>query len=634
MATEDFSMNNLLGEGAFSKSYRGNISISSYNGAVFVKRINKEFDHENPPFKHVVELLAGCNHVNVIKAIGYCDEANEKIIVYNFMPNGSLYDYLYNDQRHTCCLSVKQRLNICIGVAEGFAYLHKRDIIHCNLSSDNIFLDHELVPSISGFDLSMTRSTSPYSSPLLKDYKQGNEGYLAPECYEPNYEPDQKADVYAFGMFLLEMLCKKPPWKKLATLALEFSMKGQLPRTGKGCSGACEECSGACVNLIRDCLDIDSGKRPSMLQVVDELKLALRLQEYYRNGKTKCQQSCELNNRNLSPSCRSFLLSDIKKATDNFSNYIGQGAFGKVYSGNISGNRFYNGVVAVKRMSMAPEQGTPAYKKEIELVSACNHVNIINLIGFCEEEDEKILLYELMPNGSLYDYLYNDKHRVSQLTVEQRLEICIGVAKGLDYLHSRADSVIIHSDLKTDNILLDQNLVPKISDFGLSRTRDVGPSISKQTTNHIQGTEGYLAPECYEPGYKVSRKADVYAFGIVLLEVLCERPAWQRLVILALPFIRRGELRNFTPDYVGRHISSRCLRACENLIRDCLDTDAAKRPDMKQVVTKLEEALRLEKKYKNDHFLSLTDPQVFSSSCDHTPCHNYLLEETTLKGYI
>ncbi|XP_071740537.1 putative receptor-like protein kinase At5g39000 [Rutidosis leptorrhynchoides] len=137
-------------------------------------------------------------------------------------------------------------------------------------------------------------------------------------------------------------------------------------------------------------------------------------------------------------------------------------------------------------MSKEAKEGILAFEKEIELVSARNHVNIISLVGFCNELNEKILLYELMPNGSLYDYICKHKNSIARLTVEQRLNICIRVAKGLDYLHSRTDYVIIHSDLKTYNILLDQNLVPKISDFDLSRTRVAGPSTTKQITNHIQ----------------------------------------------------------------------------------------------------------------------------------------------------
>ncbi|XP_071737001.1 uncharacterized protein [Rutidosis leptorrhynchoides] len=621
-ATNGFAVDNLLGEGTFWKSYHGYFYKKRYKGDVFVKRISKKLiDLGSYNFNQEVQLLARCDHVNIISLLGYCDEDNEKIIVYKFMPNGMLYDYLYNNQDNAPRLTnnqdnapqltIKQRLDICIGVAHGLCYLHKENIIHGNLATYKIFLDHDLVPGISGMDMALPIHSNNFSNRIVH-YK--HEGYPAPECYNPEYKPSQKVDVYAFGILLLEVLCEKPPWMSLVMLALEFAMKGELLMVSHNPVeiSTHEKCLRACENLIRECLDVNPNKRPSMKQVVDRLELALKLRKNFQNDKAKRQQ---LHNPSSSSSCQSFLFSDIAKATENFSDYLGEGAFGKVYRGNIFADN-YSGVVAVKRMTMKPEKGIPAFNKEIQLVSACDHINIISLVGFCNEESEKILLYEFMPNGSLYDYLHKDKDRAAQLTIEQRLEICIGVAKGLDYLHCRTDYVIIHSDLKSDNILLDQNLVPKISDFGLSRTRDAGPSTSKQITYHIQGTNGYLAPECHEPNYQLSRKVDVYAYGVVLLEVLCEGQAWENLVNSALKFIRRGELPYFTPDYVARHISLRCSLACQHLIMECLDTDPVKRPDMNQVVTRIEEALRLEKEYSEDHLLPFTDPKVFSSSSD------------------
>ncbi|KAL8265826.1 hypothetical protein R6Q59_003170 [Mikania micrantha] len=319
------------------------------------------------------------------------------------------------------------------------------------------------------------------------------------------------------------------------------------------------------------------------------------------------------SNRRPSSSCYIFSLDDIKTATNDFANKnsLGEGGFGKVYRGNIAGQP-----VAVKRMTSISEEGIMSFHKEIDLLTACDQVNIISLVGYCDEKDDKILVYEFMPKGSLYDYLYEHKDRTPRLTVEQRLEICLGVAQGLSYLHFGIDFNIIHSDLKTDNILLDDDLVPKIADFGLSRTRDAGPSASQQVTNNVKGTPNYIAPECYEPDYKVSRKADVYAFGVILLEVLCERPSWKRLVQLALPYVMRGELEMFTPEYVESNISPECVRACENLIRDCLENDADKRPMIDEVVDRLQVAIKLQNQSANDPQtvgteLALTIPEGF-----------------------
>ncbi|XP_071740707.1 receptor-like protein kinase FERONIA [Rutidosis leptorrhynchoides] len=298
----------------------------------------------------------------------------------------------------------------------------------------------------------------------------------------------------------------------------------------------------------------------------------------------------------LTSSYKSFTLEEIKRATNGFSdqNILGEGAFGKVFRGNISGTT-YDGLVAVKRLNECSKQGQVEFQKEIELLSACNHPNIISLIGCCNEGSEKIIVYDFMKKGSLYDCVYIHKEQAPRLSVEQRLEICIGVAKGISYLHYGSQNNIIHSDLKTDNILLDADLVPKISDFGLSRTRVAGPSSSDVVTNTTKGTEGYIAPECYEPNYKVSRKADVYAFGVVLLEVLCERPPWERLLMLALPYIWRREFPKIAPEYVTMNISPGCSRVCVYILKDCLDNNPDNRPTINQVVDNLESASKLQK---------------------------------------
>ncbi|KAK9070169.1 hypothetical protein SSX86_010569 [Deinandra increscens subsp. villosa] len=286
-----------------------------------------------------------------------------------------------------------------------------------------------------------------------------------------------------------------------------------------------------------------------------------------------------------------FSLDEIKMATFGFAfgNLLGEGVFGKVYHGNISGRE-----VAMKRIHKNEEQLYLRFLKEIKLLSACDHVNIISLVGYCDEGDERILVYEYMPNGSLDDYLYKGKDITPRLTMEQRLKICIGAANGLSYLHSHTHFIIIHRDVKPYNILLDRNLVPKISGFMSSSTHGIGPTISHKSNHRIEGTEGYLAPECFELNYKLSQTADVYAFGVTLLEVLCERPPWKRLVLLALPLLMKGELESLTPKHVKANISPECLREYENLIRSCLEKDPNERPVIGEVVERLELALRLQ----------------------------------------
>lgn len=164
-------------------------------------------------------------------------------------------------------------------------------------------------------------------------------------------------------------------------------------------------------------------------------------------------------------------------------NFLGEGDFGEFYFGNFSENS-YNGIVAVKRLNTMALGGTLEFQKQINLLSAYHHANIISLVGYCDEQDEKILVLELM-RTSLYDYLYTHQDHTPRLTVEQRLEICIGVAEGLSILHSGTHSNVIHGDLSTEHILLDPNLVAKISGFSLSKVLAAGQSSSQELMKSI-----------------------------------------------------------------------------------------------------------------------------------------------------
>ncbi|CAA7060167.1 unnamed protein product [Microthlaspi erraticum] len=209
-----------------------------------------------------------------------------------------------------------------------------------------------------------------------------------------------------------------------------------------------------------------------------------------------------------------FDLKAIEAATDKFSesNKLGQGGFGEVYKGT-----FPNGLqVAVKRLSKTSGQGEREFKNEVIVVAKLQHRNLVRLLGFCLEREEKILVYEFVPNKSL-DYFLFDSMLKSQLDWTRRYQIIGGIARGILYLHQDSRLTIIHRDLKASNILLDTNMSPKVADFGMARI--FGMDQTEANTRRIVGTYGYMSPE-YAMYGQFSTKSDVYSFGVLVLEII------------------------------------------------------------------------------------------------------------------
>ncbi|CAN8237945.1 unnamed protein product [Cochlearia groenlandica] len=209
-----------------------------------------------------------------------------------------------------------------------------------------------------------------------------------------------------------------------------------------------------------------------------------------------------------------FDLGMILKATDDFSpeNTLGQGGFGTVYKGTLLNGK----EIAVKRLTKGSGQGDTEFKNEVSLLTRLQHRNLVKLLGFCNEEDEEILVYEFVPNSSLDHFIFDEEKR-SLLTWEMRFKIIEGIARGLLYLHEDSQLKIIHRDLKASNILLDAEMNPKVADFGTARLFEADET--RAETRRIAGTRGYMAPEYLNHGH-ISAKSDVYSFGVMLLEMI------------------------------------------------------------------------------------------------------------------
>ena len=291
-------------------------------------------------------------------------------------------------------------------------------------------------------------------------------------------------------------------------------------------------------------------------------------------------------------------LEEIITATSNFDEklIVGSGGFGNVYKGVLrDGTR-----VAVKRASPGSSQGYPEFQAEVLLLSKIRHRHLVSLVGYCDEQGQMILVYEFMENGTLKGLISGGE--VAPPHWKQRLEICIGAARGIHYLHTGDAQAIIHRDLKTSNILLDGELVAKVSDFGLSRS---GPAVGRtHVSTAVKGSFGYLDPEYFRT-QQLTEKSDVYSFGVVLLEVLCARavidpdlPGDQiNLAEWAVISHRRGRIEEIIDPRLKSDpsISSASLKKFAETAIRCLEPYGDDRPAIGDVLWNLEYCLQLQR---------------------------------------
>nr|XP_043612054.1 uncharacterized protein LOC122583743 [Erigeron canadensis] len=488
------------------------------NTVVIKRYLPGKYDNIKKMFFTEIQMLDTCKHPSIAKLLGFCVEGSEMILIVEHLSKEYLSEFWHpraKETRHY--LTWARRLKICLDVANALNYLHtemedQKTIIHLDIRSRNIAVDENWGAKIIDFRYSVFLPPNQYNEALYDPPFSTTYEYQDPE-YRKTGKVKRESDVYGFGVILFEVLCgrsaydpiyKKQTEKGLAYVARRCIREGTLTemidpllKEQRGENGFIlnigpnKDSLEKFVKIAHACIAKTQNQRPTMRAVIQELKDALFFQENKDN----------------------FIMSfhDIELATENFhnDNCIGKGGFGNVYRGKVPQGDGFNTIVA-KRLDTRLGQGEQQFRAELQILFEYKHKNIIPLVGYCDEKDAKIIVYEYASRGSLDRYL-KDAH----LTWMKRLNICIHVATALAFLHGGAgkQAIVIHRDIKTPNILLNDEWDAKLADFGLSLISPINQE-TDYVIDHACGTRGYLDPLYLKSGF-LTKESDIYSFGVV-----------------------------------------------------------------------------------------------------------------------
>ncbi|KAJ0736252.1 putative protein kinase RLK-Pelle-LRR-I-1 family [Helianthus annuus] len=595
-ATQNFNNDNCIGGGGFGLVYKGNLRDGDGFKTIVAKRLNSRFGQGEQQFLSELQILLDYKHENVIGLLGYCDENDEKVIIYEYASRGSLDKYLDN-----ASLTWVKRLNICIDVARALYFFHgggvkQAKVIHRDIKSANILLNHDWKAKLADFGLSLITPLT-HETDYVIDHACGTAGYLDP-VYRKSGFLSVESDIYSFGVVLFEMLCGR------STFIIHKHEGHYLPDfiRNKFDEGKHDE---VVFEKIREymepkslttfqkiayrCLHHEREERPTTTEVLMQLKKALAFQ-------------------NMTSTMTMFAplripLEDVVKATTNnfHEDYIIQhDGISTTYKGRLlwSGKEVK---IAARRFDCKHAEGDLKFLNEISVLSDFKHTNLVSIIGFSDEKDEKIIITTYEATGSLGQYINSPN-----LTWKRRLRICVDLAHALSYLHydEGCDYGIIHCNITSDTILLDENGEAKLSGFEFSIKQSVNNKDQVCPCENT-GTMGCVDPAIEKTG-GVTHKSDIYSFGVVLFETLCLRKALiqneadRSLTQLAKYHHEKGTLHDtIHPHLLNQILSPQSLLIYSEVAYSCLNDDRAHRPDMHYIVAKLEKALELQLRHEN-----------------------------------
>ncbi|CAA3011448.1 calcium calmodulin-regulated receptor-like kinase 1 [Olea europaea subsp. europaea] len=315
---------------------------------------------------------------------------------------------------------------------------------------------------------------------------------------------------------------------------------------------------------------------------------------------------------------------DLQKATYNFTTLIGQGAFGPVYKAQMSTGE----TVAVKVLATDSKQGEKEFQTEVMLLGRLHHRNLVNLVGYCAERNKHMLIYVFMTRGSLASHLYNEN--LEPLNWENRVQVALDVSRGLEYLHDGAVPPVIHRDIKSSNILLDQSMRARVADFGLSREE----MVNKHASN-IRGTFGYLDPE-YISTRSFTKKSDVYSYGVLLFELIAGRNPLQGLMEYVELAAMNTEGKVGWEEIVDPRLDGKFdvqeLNEVASLAYKCVNRIPRKRPSMRDIVQVLSRILKSRHDRKHQKDSSNTRADEVSINMDQLENRSPILEHRRVES--
>lgn len=643
LATADFSDEQLIGKGGFGKVYKGIVDNGSTT--VAMKRLASNSNQGEREFVTEIETLSKLRHHNLVSLIGYCNEKEqgEMILVYEYMPNGTLADHLHklSSNNHVSSLTWNQRLKICIGAARGLDYLHTgTSIIHRDVKPSNILLDENFTSKVSDFGLAKYLSAHSSQTHVTTGVK-GSIGYFDPS-YFLSGRLTRESDTYAFGVVLLEVLCGRPavdprlaegePW--MTMWALEKIRNGKanqivaLDLRDEIAEGSLK----TFVRIAKRCLDLDPKKRLTMTQVVAQLEFAFEQQErkgpprklqiwplntfwniFIPSGSTQKEAGEHTVNENEEEHnvndiddekilVYAIPLCELKDNTNDFSS-------DSKLTYKFSGEYTFHGVLKsgqeaaiTKLYNKLPEH---EFLAQVSTMSSLKHENVVDLLGYCMESGVQALAFEVAPRGSLHNILHGQQHNGLEqgpgLSWAQRVEIAVGAAKGLLYVHENA---LIHHNIKSSNVLLFYDDIAKITNYQPTKFPCRAAFCDDPYPGTLHSDCIYHPPECKR---FQSKKGDVYSFGVVLLELLTGQEVYdyQRRPCHLVEWANTKKLHslenvfNFADARLEGDYSPSEVSKMAALAALCLQDEAYFRPDMSLILTALSRLNQTKPKLQN-----------------------------------